>query len=536
MQNYSAKIEDSKLYTSSLTSNAEDLEVSRKTFLGLRGEPLYKMVAFVASVSFMLFGYDQGVMSSLLTLPTFLETFPEINAVEDSSKATLQGFVVAIYEIGCMGGALFAMIYGDHFGRRKMIWAGSIIMSVGAVLQSSAFGLPHLIVGRVITGVGNGFLTATIPMWLSECAKPERRGALNMISAALNIFGVALSYWIDFGFYFVKSSASWRFPIAFQIIFALFMMSIIFLMPESPRWLVKQKRIEEAKEVFAIFGEVETNDSSVLAKIKEIEDLSMKEDTKFSLKALSSFGPNKHFQRTMLAVCCQIMQQICGINLITYYAGTIYEDYLNMKPIPARILAACNGTEYFFAACFSYFVIERVGRRNLMIFCAAGQAVTMAILCGSGWAANHGSNSAAISAAVFLFVFNSFFAVGWLGVSWLYPAEIAPLEIRAAVNGLSTACNWASTFLIVMITPICFANIGAYTYAIFAGINSIIVPAVYIFYPETAGRSLEDIDVVFENSNPMTPWDVVLLSKNFKDIKFNQFEVYQEKVLEELRE
>lgn len=520
----------------SLVSSSDGTRTSRKTYFGLRGASLHKMVAFVASVSFMLFGYDQGVMSSLLTLPSFLERFPEINATADKSKSTLQGLVVAIYEIGCMSGALFAMMYGDNFGRRKMIWAGAAIMTVGAVLQCSAFGLPHLIVGRIVTGIGNGFLTATIPMWLSECAKPERRGALNMISAALNIFGVALSYWVDFGFYFVKGSASWRFPIAFQIVFALFMMSVIFLMPESPRWLVKQQRIEEAKEVFAVFEEVDANDAMVLAKVKEIQDVSMKEENGFSLKTLISFGPNKHFHRTMLAAFCQIMQQICGINLITYYAGTIYEDYLNMDPIPARILAACNGTEYFFAACLSYFVIEKIGRRNLMMFCAAGQAGTMAILCGSAWGANQGNTSAAISAAVFLFVFNSFFAVGWLGVTWLYPAEIAPLEIRAAVNGLSTACNWAFTFLIVMITPICFAHIGSYTYAIFACVNFIMVPAVYIFYPETAGRSLEDIDVIFENSNPKTPWDVVNLSKRYTDLKFNALDDYYGKALVELKE
>lgn len=530
------KTENLENPTLNLTSSLESLNQPRKTFVGLRGEALYKMVAFVASIAFMLFGYDQGVMSSLLTLPSFLETFPEINVFKNKSNSTLQGLVVAIYEIGCMSGALFAMVYGDNFGRRKMIWMGAAVMTVGAVLQCSAFGLSHLIVGRIVTGIGNGFLTATIPMWLSECAKPERRGALNMISAALNIFGVALSYWVDFGFYFVEGSASWRFPIAFQILFALFMMSVIFLMPESPRWLVKKNRIEEAKEVFAVFAEVETNDTSVLAKIKEIKDLSMKEDTGFSLKRLISFGPNKHFHRTMLAAFCQIMQQICGINLITYYAGTIYEDYLNMDPIPARILAACNGTEYFLAACLSYFLIERIGRRNLMLICAAGQSVTMAILCGSGWAADNGDTKSAISAAVFLFVFNSFFAVGWLGVLWLYPAEISPLEIRAAVNGLSTACNWAFTFLIVMITPICFAHIGAFTYAIFACVNFAMVPAVYVFYPETSGRSLEDIDIIFEHSNPKTPWDVISLSRNYKNLDFNESDLYEGKVLVELKE
>lgn len=473
------------------------------------------MVAISAGISFMLFGYDQGVMSSLLTLPSFLDTFPEIDAVHDDSKSTLQGTVVAIYEIGCMAGALAAMFWGDKFGRRKMIWAGAFVMTVGAVLQCSAFSLAHLIVGRIVTGVGNGFQTASVPMWLSECAKPQRRGALNMISAALNILGVATSYWVDFGFYFVNNSASWRFPIAFQIIFALYMMSVIMFLPESPRWLVKNKRRDEAKTVFAVLDDTTETNPEIESKIREIEELALMEDSGFSAKNLFSFGPNKHCHRAMLAAFGQVMQQIGGINLITYYAGTIYEDNLGMEPITARILAACNGTEYFLAACASYFVIERVGRRNLMLYCTVGQCVTMAILCGTAYRGETHSGGA-VAAAVFLFVFNSFFAIGWLGTAWLYPAEISPLEIRASVNGLSTACNWAFTFLIVMITPILFARIGVYTYALFSGINFIMIPAVYIFYPETAGRSLEEIDMIFEKSNPKTPWDVVKLSKNFQ--------------------
>lgn len=507
---FNMKAEDSRIEESASGSIDIDPKV-KTTYLGLRGEKLHKMVALSAGISFMLFGYDQGVMSSLLTLPSFLETYPEIDVVAHPDKSTLQGLVVAIYEIGCLAGALFAMFYGDNFGRRRMMVAGAAIMTIGAVLQCSAFGIPHLIVGRIVTGVGNGFNTATVPMWLSECAKPHRRGALNMISAALNIAGVAMSYWVDFGFYFVDNSASFRFPIAFQIVFAIYMMAVIPFLPESPRWLVKRKRRDEATMVFAVLEDLEPSDPAITGKIREIEELALVEDQ--GSQSIFSFGPNKHFHRTMLAAFGQVMQQVCGINLITYYAGTIYQTNLGMDPMVARILAACNGTEYFLAACASYFVIERVGRRNLMFYCSIGQCATMAILCGTAYAGEQGNTQGSIAAAVFLFVFNSFFAIGWLGTAWLYPAEISPLEIRAAVNGLSTACNWAFTFLIVMLTPILFNHIGVYTYALFAGINFIMIPAVYIFYPETAGKSLEQIDLIFEKSNPKTPWDVVRFAK-----------------------
>jgi len=511
--------------------------MEKKSFYGLRGSKLNKAVSCLAGISFMLFGYDQGVMSSLLTLPSFLETFPEIDAVNDPSKATIQGVVVSIYEIGCMIGALFAMFYGDNFGRRKMIWFGAIVMTIGTILQCSSFSLAQLIVGRVVTGIGNGFQTASVPTWLSECAKPESRGLLNMVAVALLVLGIAVSYWIDFGFYFVKGSASWRFPIAFQIVFAAFMIAFILKMPESPRWLVKAKKIDEAKHVFSALADVDENDPSVLDKIMEIEELSKYENDSISIKSMLTFGPNKHFHRAMLASFSQVMQQITGINLITYYAGTIYESYLHMSPIPSRIIAACNGTEYFLAACCSYFVIERVGRRKLMIYCAAGQAATMAILCGSAWAANYKDDThAAVAAAVFLFVFNTIFGLGWLGVPWLYPAEIAPLEIRASVNGLSTACNWGFNFMVVMITPVSFANIGPYTYAIFAGINFIMVPVVIIFYPETAGKSLEDMDLIFQQSNPKTPWDVVSYARNYQPGTIDHSTIASEKEFTEMVE
>ena len=133
-----------------------------------------------------------------------------------------------------------------------------------------------------------------------------------------------------------------------------------------------------------------------------------------------------------------MFQQISGINLITYYAAVIYKG-LGMSDFLSRLLAALNGTEYFIASWPAVFLVERVGRRNLMLFGAVGQAVTMAILAGVNSRSETGNQ---IAGVVFLFVFNTFFAVGWLGMTWLYPAEIVPLRIRAPANALSTSGNW----------------------------------------------------------------------------------------------
>jgi len=194
-----------------------------------------------------------------------------------------------------------------------------------------------------------------------------------------------------------------------------------------------------------------------------------------------------------LGVVNQCFQQITGINLITYYATILFER-LGINDVNSRIIAACNGTEYFMASIVAIFLIERVGRRKLMLWSAVGQCLTMVCLAVLGSIQN---SRTSIASAVLLFVFNSIFALGWLGMTWLYPAEIVGLNIRAPANALSTASNWIFNFMVVMVTGPSFANISWGTYIVFAALNAFIIPIVYLFFPETAGRSLEDMDVVF---------------------------------------
>uniref|UniRef100_A0A060T5U5 ARAD1B10296p n=1 Tax=Blastobotrys adeninivorans TaxID=409370 RepID=A0A060T5U5_BLAAD len=489
--------------------------LGKKEYLGLRGVWLHRGVASIAGCGFLLFGYDQGVMGGLLTLDTFLETFPDMTT-ETLHQSIIQGTCVAIYEIGCMMGALSTLYFGDKYGRRKMIFSGSIIMTVGAILQCAAYHLGQLVVGRVVTGIGNGLITATVPMWQSECAKPEMRGLLVMIEGALITCGIMISYWVDYGMSFVTSDANWRFPLAFQIVFAIIIITFVLDLPESPRWLIKKSRIEEARAVFAALDDHPLDSPTIQYQIDEIIDsLTEETATKAALGKLFTYGKERHFHRLNLAFWNQCFQQISGINLITYYAATIYQDSLGMTGRLPLLLAACNGTEYFLASWIPFWTIERIGRRKLMLFGAAGQSATMAILTATVWDGVNRvpKNSASgVAAAVFLFVFNTFFAIGWLGMTWLYPAEIVSLEIRAPANGISTASNWIFNFLVVMITPIAFHNIKYYTYTIFAVINALIFVATYIFFPETKGRSLEEMDKIFEQSNPKTPWDVVKIA------------------------
>lgn len=393
-------------------------------------------------------------MGGILTLDTFRSTFPTIDdsangdftGLSQSTRSVYQGISVGSYNLGCFLGAVITIFIGNTLGRRRMIFLGTSIMVVGALLQATAMSLPHFIIGRIITGLGNGGNTSTVPMWQSETCSSHKRGKLVMIEGALITAGVMMSYWIDFGLSFAEHtsmpSVTWRFPLAFQIVFCIFILAFVLGLPESPRWLVYKGRSDEARDVIASISNSEPTDSWVENEVHAIEETNKAMGGSYS--EIFTNGENRNLHRTILGFVNQMFQQISGINLITYYAAVIYSN-LGMSQTLARLLAALNGTEYFIASWPAVFLVERVGRRKLMLFGAVGQAVTMALLAGINSRKESGFQ---ITGIVFLFVFNTFFAVGWLGMTWLYPAEITPLRIRAPANAISTAANWIFNFMV----------------------------------------------------------------------------------------
>ncbi|KAN0063126.1 hypothetical protein ACQY0O_004290 [Thecaphora frezii] len=488
------------------------------TFLGLRGVHLSWAIGFAASTGFLLFGYDQGVLGSLYTLPSWINRFPEIDTTNPSTNAgsiesILQGLVTGIYELGCFMGAISQLYLGNALGRRKNIWIGSVIMTVGAIGCTASYSLAQLFVFRVVLGIGNGMHTAAIPVWQSECSPPHKRGMLLMFEGSMITAGIMLSYWIDFAFFWTSpSEASWRVPIAFQLVLVLPTFITIWL-PESPRWLMLREREEEARAVIASLDNVLLNDPSVDLKINEMR-ASLEVVKTSKITDIFTNGAERNFHRTALGFTSQMFQQISGINLVTYYIGQTLEVRLGFSDVNARIVAAANGTEYFLASWIAVFVIEKMGRRKLMLWGAAGQTVSMIILSVMGAPAleSLGSGPAVVS-TVFFFLFNSFFAFGWLGMSWLYPAEITPLAIRAQANGISTSANWLFNFAVVMLVPFLQENIGHHTYTLFAVLNFVILVSTFFIFPETAGRSLEEMSCIFAISSKVNPYDVVLKEK-----------------------
>ncbi|CRL30578.1 Sugar/inositol transporter [Penicillium camemberti] len=472
----------------------------------LRGKSLSLVIGLVGAVGFILQGYDQAVANGLLTLGSFIAVFPQIDTVntsgsEKAHNSTIQGTTVAIYEVGCAIGAGSCAFLGDRLGRRKTILLAGCIALIGIAIQSSPFSLGQLIAGRVITGLGVGGFTATIPMYVSESSGAEARGRMVLLEGWFAIGGVALATWLEFGLYYVSdNSASWRFPIAFQGLFASIVVGGIMLLPESPRWLARVGRLEEAGEVLARMEDVSVDSEHVLQELEIIRQSLVIDENTESAGSSSPFAltKNRHLHRTVLAVGVNILAQMTGVNIITFYSDTIFESDLGYSGTLSRIITGCLQIWQFLAAGLAVLLIDRVGRRPLLIAAAAG--MTVAQVCLAGLSSDLENKSAAGASLLFYFMALFCYPIGLFLVPFMYAAEIAPLCTRAKVTAMSAASNWLFNFVLAEVSPVGFATIKWRYYLVYACISAFACVCFYLVCPETKGRTLEEIDDIFVQS------------------------------------
>ncbi|RMX88421.1 hypothetical protein D0869_01648, partial [Hortaea werneckii] len=353
------------------------------------------------------------------------------------------------------------------------------------------------IVGRIVAGVGNGLMTSTVPVWLSETCKPEYRGRLVAGALAANIIGLCTAQWLNFGMgYIPTQSVSWRFPLAFQCFYAIITTAMLPFLAESPRWLAQQGRRSEALAVMARLVGRPVDDPEVQSMFDAIlKGLQHEyEAGKGSWKLFFTSDKLHSRRRVLLGAGTQFMQQWGGINVVNYYLPVIFEG-LGLQRRLALALSGCNAINLLFSTVGGVFLVDRFGRKPLMFWGALAQCICF-VWVATGLSQDSDPWRSVAVTGVFLF-FTSF-GMTWIAVPWMYPAEVNTQRMRIAGAGIATATNWICNYAVVLVTPVALESISWRYYVVYAVLNVCFIPIVKFLYVETRGRSLEQIDALFE--------------------------------------
>ncbi|KAK5996360.1 Sugar transporter STL1-like protein [Cladobotryum mycophilum] len=505
---------------------------------------LLNTVCLVAGLSIFFFGYDQGLMGGVNTTRDYAERmgfghWDEERKVVVVDKPLLQGGIVAVYYLpGTLFGCLLGGWFGDRYGRIMTIGLACVWCIVAAALQSAAMNSNWMFCARVLNGIGTGILNAITPVWATETAAHTSRGQFVSVEFTLNIFGVVVAYWLEFGtskYYDSNSSFIWRFPVAFQIVPLFGLLIIIWFMPESPRWLVKVGREKEARFILgrlrgtegedAVQAEAEFRD---IISIRNIEEETSKQQSYFHMFFGIGSGKLHTGRRVQLVIWLQILQEWIGIAGITIYGPEIF-TIAGISSKDRLWVSGINNITYMFATLICVFTLDRIGRRRTLYWGAIGQGICMFVAGGLARAtinAEGHSNQGKIGGAAtfFVFLYTAIFGATWLTVPWLYPAEIFPLQVRAKGNawgvvGWSIGNGWT-----VLLLPTIFNHLNEKTLYIFGAVNFLSIVVVWALYPESNQRTLEEMDLVFASDSIWT-WEA---EKNFARLKEEKPHLFQD--------
>ncbi|KAJ5984962.1 hypothetical protein N7522_012158 [Penicillium canescens] len=510
----------------------------------LRGKTLHlAQLLLTVAPAFISYGYNQAGVAPLASLQSWVTHFPEIDTLNTKgaikkTNSTRKGAVIASLQLGALVGALSCVYFGDRLGRRKTIFMAAIITIIGELLQTSSYDIIQFTLGRVILGIGIGQLSATVPVWQAECSSAKHRGQHVVVDGICMVLGFVITNWVDYGFSKATGETQWRVPLALSFLFPLTILGSVFLLPESPRWLVFVSRTDEAAQSLAAYRGLSADDEAVQTEIATIEsslELTAQSKSLTLRELLLGSDEERLLYRFTLCLVIQFFQQMCGGNLISTYISTIFEENLHLGAELSRILGASALTWKLVCNFIPFFAIDRLGRRKVFIVSGAGMSLCMIVLAITT-SFDNASKGLSIVSVAFIWLFNMFYPIGFSGANFLYCTEVAPMRLRVAMSSASTANKWLWNFIVVMITPVALDTIGWKYYIIYAVISACIPVTVYLFYPETMGRNLEALNYVFRDAP--SPWHIVSMARKLPqgDVPGVHIPRPEEKVIVELKE
>ncbi|KAF5213203.1 putative galactose transporter [Clavispora lusitaniae] len=468
---------------------------------------------FVAFGGFV-FGFDTGTISGFVNMPDFKRRFGQKRKDGSHYLSNVRtGLVVSIFNVGCAVGGIILSKIADMQGRRMALMVSMVIYVVGIIIQiASQHAWYQYFIGRLISGLAVGMVSVVSPLFISEVSPKQIRGTLVCCFQLFITMGIFLGYCTTYGTKKYSDSRQWRVPLGLCFAWAIFLVVGMLSMPESPRYLMEKKKIDEAKKSIARSNKISEEDPFVHTEIQLIQAGIDREALagKASWKELIT-GKPKIFRRVIMGIMLQSLQQLTGDNYFFYYGTTIFQAVgMNDSFETSIVLGIVN-----FASTFAgIYAIEKLGRRMCLLTGSACMFVCFIIysLLGSQHLYKHGTSNVSSNtrkptgdAMIFitcLYIF--FFASTWAGGVYCIISESYPLRIRSKAMSVAQAANWMWGFLISFFTPFITSAIHFYYGFVFTGCLLFSFFYVYFFVYETKGLSLEEVDELYASDT--LPW------------------------------
>ena len=432
------------------------------------------VAASFAAIGGLLFGYDTGVISGA-----------ELFLKEQFALSTFAlELIVSGVLVGAAAGALAGGRLADVLGRRKLLIATAIIFAAGAIGCAEAHSVSVLVLSRIVVGIGIGLSSGTVPVYISEVSPAESRGwTVSLFQLAITV-GILLAYIVDYAFVRIQG---WRWMFGLAVVpAAIFALGMLYL-PESPRWLARMKQQSEARAVLARIrgaGDVEEELRAIESSLEHAH-----EHGRLSDLFTSSVRP-----ALVVGVGLAILQQVTGINTVIYYAPLIMQSAGIPSASGAILATAGIGAVNVLMTVVSMWLIDRAGRRPLLLTGIAGMAVTLGVL-GFAFQGTARSSASTWLAVISVMAYVASFAISLGPIFWLLIAEIYPLRIRTSAEGLSATFNWGSNLLVSLTFLTLLQILGpSHTFWLYGVLAVGAWIFSYFLVPETKGRTLEEIE------------------------------------------
>ncbi|HLR37201.1 MAG TPA: sugar porter family MFS transporter [Chitinophagaceae bacterium] len=432
-------------------------------------------ISFISALGGLLFGFDISVISGALPFIT-----PYFHLSEWG-----KGFAVSSLYLGCMAGCLIAGTVSERYGRKPGLILSAFLFAVSAVGVALSHQLSWFIAFRVIGGLGVGMASSLSPMYIAEISPAEIRGRMVSINQLTIVIGILLTYYINY--LLASTPDGWRWMFGCGLVpSVLFLFGMLFV-PESPRWLINKGKNDKSKSILKKIGG-EAYAARVLNQVTDNTKEKQKE-----VKHWSVIFNKRFFPVLLIGIVLAIFQQLCGINVVFFYAPDIFAK--TGAGVQTQLLQTIAvGAANLIFTLVAMWLVERAGRRGLMLFGSAALTVCYVII---GFLLNDITGNGTWL-LVFILLAISSYAVSLAPVTWVLISEIFPNHIRSTGVSIATFFLWLACYVLTLTFPVIMDHFGGYTaFWMYAGVCVLGFFFVYFKVKETKGKTLEEMEEVF---------------------------------------